>query len=109
MILRTAALTARRTSGTSIAGWRARPAPPTTRSRARYAAHLDAFSDADRAALAFTDAIVAGDVPPPFTKEDSPLDQSQRVEPERHRRVSMIVPRVLDALGVPIEHREPAS
>ena len=41
----------------------------------------EAFSDADRAALAFTDAIVTGDVPPAVTEElTRHFDESQRVE-----------------------------
>ena len=46
----------------------------------------EAFSPADRAALAFTDAIVAGDVPPAVTEElCRHFDEGQRVELTGHR------------------------
>ena len=68
----------------------------------------EAFSDADRAALAFTDAIVAGDVPPAVTEElTRHFDDGQRVELTVTAAFYSMVPRVLDALGVPIEEREP--
>jgi 4-carboxymuconolactone decarboxylase len=68
----------------------------------------EAFSDADRAALAFTDAIVAGEVPPAVTEELSRhFDDGQRVELTVTAAFYSMVPRVLDALGVPIEEREP--
>jgi 4-carboxymuconolactone decarboxylase len=67
----------------------------------------EAFSDADRAALAFTDAIVAGDVPPAVTEElTRHFDDGQRVELTVTAAFYSMVPRVLDALGVPIEERE---
>ena len=67
-----------------------------------------AFSDADRAALAFTDAIVAGKVPPDVTEElIRHFDESQRVELTVTAAFYAMVPRVLDALGVPIEAPEP--
>ena len=70
----------------------------------------EAFSDADRAALAFTDAIVTGDVPPAVTEElTRHFDESQRVELTVTAAFYSMVPRVLDALGVPIEDREPPS
>jgi 4-carboxymuconolactone decarboxylase len=63
-----------------------------------------AFSDADRAALAFTDAIVAGEVPPEITEElTRHFDDSQRVELTVTAAFYSMVPRVLDALDVPIE------
>ena len=68
----------------------------------------EAFSDADRAALAFTDAIVAGDVPPAVIEElMRHFDNGQRVELTVTAAFYSMVPRVLDALGVPIEEREP--
>ena len=66
----------------------------------------EAFSEADRAALAFTDAIVAGDVPPAVTEElMRHFDESQRVELTVTAAFYSMVPRVLDALEVPIEGR----
>jgi 4-carboxymuconolactone decarboxylase len=63
-----------------------------------------AFSDADRAALAFTDAIVAGEVPPEITEElTRHFDDSQRVELTVTAAFYSMVPRVLEALDVPIE------
>jgi alkylhydroperoxidase family enzyme len=67
-----------------------------------------AFSDADRAALALTEAIVAGDVPPEVTADVSRhFDDSQRVELTVTAAFYSMVPRVLDALGVPIEDQPP--
>jgi alkylhydroperoxidase family enzyme len=67
-----------------------------------------AFSDADRAALALTDAIVAGEVPPEVTADLSRyFDDSQRVELTVTAAFYSMVPRVLDALGVPIEEQTP--
>ena len=66
----------------------------------------EAFSPADRAALAFTDAIVAGDVPPAVTEElMRHFDEGQRVELTVTAAFYSMVPRVLDALEVPIEGR----
>jgi alkylhydroperoxidase family enzyme len=66
----------------------------------------EAFSEADRAALAFTDAIVAGDVPPAVTEElCRHFDEGQRVELTVTAAFYSMVPRVLDALEVPIEGR----
>ena len=63
-----------------------------------------AFGEADRAALAFTDAIVAGDVPAEITAELSRhFDDCQRVELTVTAAFYAMVPRVLNALGVPIE------
>jgi 4-carboxymuconolactone decarboxylase len=63
-----------------------------------------AFSDADRAALALTDAIVAGTVPEDVTEElMRHFDHSQRVELTVTAAFYSMVPRVLDALDVPIE------
>jgi alkylhydroperoxidase family enzyme len=68
-----------------------------------------AFSDGDRAALAFTAAIVAGQVPPAVTDElMRHFDEGQRVELTVTAAFYSMVPRVLDALGVPIEDREEA-
>jgi alkylhydroperoxidase family enzyme len=64
----------------------------------------EAFSDADRAALAFTDAIVHGEVPPEVNEELARhFDDQQRVELTVTAAFYAMVPRVLDALGVPIE------
>jgi alkylhydroperoxidase family enzyme len=66
-----------------------------------------AFSDADRAALAFTEAIVSGQVPSAVTHElMRHFDEGQRVEPAATAAFYSMVPRVLDALGVPIEDPE---
>ena len=66
----------------------------------------EAFSDADRAALAFTDAIVHGEVPPAVNEELARhFDEQQRVELTVTAAFYAMVPRVLDALGVPIEER----
>lgn len=66
----------------------------------------EAFSEADRAALAFTDAIVHGEVPPAVNEELARhFDEQQRVELTVTAAFYAMVPRVLDALGVPIEER----
>jgi alkylhydroperoxidase family enzyme len=63
-----------------------------------------AFSEADRAALAFTDAIVGGTVPPEVTAElTRHFDECQRVELTVTAAFYAMVPRVLDALEVPVE------
>jgi 4-carboxymuconolactone decarboxylase len=68
-----------------------------------------AFSDGDRAAHAFTAAIVSGQVPPAVTDElMRHFDEGQRVELAVTAAFYSMVPRVLDALGVPIEDREEA-
>jgi 4-carboxymuconolactone decarboxylase len=68
------------------------------------------FSEADRAALALTDAIVAGEVPPEVTAElMRHFDYGQRVELTVTAAFYSMVPRVLDALGVEIEEEKPAD
>lgn len=63
-----------------------------------------AFTAADRAALAFTEAVVADDIPPAVTDElVRHFDESQRVELTVTAAFYAMVPRVLRALGVPIE------
>jgi 4-carboxymuconolactone decarboxylase len=63
-----------------------------------------AFSPADRAALALTDAIVSGEVPADVIGELARhFDHEQRVELTVTAAFYSMVPRVLDALGVPVE------
>lgn len=67
----------------------------------------DTFSAADKAALALTDAIVAGHVPPEVDDElERHFDHAQRVELVVTAAFYSMVPRVLDALDVPIEGQE---
>jgi len=64
----------------------------------------DAFSDDERAALALTDAIVAGNVTAEIIAElDRHFSNAQRVELTVTAAFYAMVPRVLDALGVPVE------
>jgi 4-carboxymuconolactone decarboxylase len=64
----------------------------------------NAFSTAEKTALAFTDAVVAGNVPPALTDElVRHFDETQRVELTVTAAFYAMVPRVLAALGVPIE------
>ena len=64
-----------------------------------------AFSAAERAALALTDAIVAGDVPDTVIEElGRHFDHQQRVELTVTAAFYSMAPRVLDALDVPLEH-----
>lgn len=66
-----------------------------------------AFDAADRAALALTDAIVAGVVPEAVNEElGRHFDEGQRVELTVTAAFYSMVPRVLDALGVPLETDE---
>jgi alkylhydroperoxidase family enzyme len=68
----------------------------------------DIYSPADRAALALTDAIVAGAVPHSVSVEiDRHFDYTQRIELTVTAAFYSMVPRILDALGVPIEGHEP--
>lgn len=63
-----------------------------------------AFGPAVRAALALTDAIVAGEVPAEVNEEvDRHFDHAQRVELTLTASFYAMVPRLLDALGVPVE------
>ena len=64
----------------------------------------DAFDAAHRAALALTDAIVDGEVPEDINEElDRHFDYAQRVELTVTAAFYSMVPRLLDALRVPIE------
>lgn len=67
-----------------------------------------AFGPETRAALAFTDAIVEGRVPAQIN-DDLALhfDLAQRVELTVTAAFYSMVPRVLEALGVPVEDEEP--
>ena len=67
----------------------------------------DAFSHEERAALALTDAIVAGKVPDDVVEElGLYFNHTQRVELTVTAAFYAMVPRVLDALGVPVEGKE---
>jgi alkylhydroperoxidase family enzyme len=69
-----------------------------------------AFDECEKAALALTDAIVAGEVPPEIIAEvDRHFEYDQRVELTVTAAFYSMVPRILDALGVPIEGTEPAK
>jgi alkylhydroperoxidase family enzyme len=69
-----------------------------------------AFDAADRAALALTDAMVAGEVPDAVLAEvDRHFDAEQRIELTLTAAFYCAVPRALDALRVPIEGREPGA
>ena len=64
----------------------------------------DAFNGAERAALAFTDAVVADEIPPAVIDELARhFDERQRVELTVTAAFYSMVPRVLLALDVPIE------
>ena len=66
-----------------------------------------AFTPETRAALAFTDAIVAGEVPDEISDElDAHFDLAQRIELTVTAAFYSMVPRVLEALGVEIEDEE---
>jgi alkylhydroperoxidase family enzyme len=67
----------------------------------------DAFDAAEKAALALTDAIVANDVTPDVIEElERHFGHAQRVELTVTAAFYAMVPRVLDALGVPVEGTE---
>jgi 4-carboxymuconolactone decarboxylase len=66
----------------------------------------DAFSEQEHAALALTDAIVAGNVTEEIVAE---LDHAQPVELTVTAAFYAMVPRVLDALRVPMEGKEPQT
>ena len=69
-----------------------------------------AFDASEKAALALTDAIVDGDVPPEIIEElGRHFSLDQRVELTVTAAFYAMVPRVLDALGVPIEGTEPQA
>ncbi|HJS93157.1 MAG TPA: carboxymuconolactone decarboxylase family protein [Solirubrobacteraceae bacterium] len=68
----------------------------------------DAFDAEERAALALTDAIIAGAVPDEVIKElEGHFDHAQRVELTVTAAFYAMVPRILDALRVPVEGKEP--
>jgi alkylhydroperoxidase family enzyme len=67
----------------------------------------DAFDAAEKAALGLTDAIVAGNAPPEVIRElERHFGYAQRVELTVTAAFYAMVPRVLDALGVPVEGAE---
>jgi 4-carboxymuconolactone decarboxylase len=67
----------------------------------------DKFDASEKAALALTDAIVAGDAPPEVIRElERHFGYAQRVELTVTAAFYAMVPRVLDALGVPVEGTE---
>jgi 4-carboxymuconolactone decarboxylase len=68
----------------------------------------DAFDAEERAALALTDAIIAGDVPDEVIDElERHFDHAQRVELTVTAAFYAMVPRILEALRVPVEGKEP--
>jgi 4-carboxymuconolactone decarboxylase len=68
------------------------------------------FDESEKAALALTDAIVEGEVTPEIIDElGRHFSLPQRVELTVTAAFYAMVPRVLDALGVPIEGDEAAS
>ena len=68
------------------------------------------FGPAARAALALTDAIVAGEVPAEVNEELARhFDHAQRVELTLTAAFYTMVPRLLDALGVPVEDASAAD
>ena len=68
-----------------------------------------AFSDAERAALALTDALVEGHVPDEVnTAVDEHFGPQARVELTLTAAFYCAVPRLLDALRVPVEGNTPA-
>ncbi len=68
------------------------------------------FGPETRAALAFTDAIVSGNVPEHVNDElEAHFDLAQRVELTVTAAFYSMVPRVLYALGVPIEDDDVAA
>jgi 4-carboxymuconolactone decarboxylase len=67
----------------------------------------DAFDASEKAALALTDAIVEGDAPPEVIRGlERHFGHAQRVELTVTAAFYAMVPRVLDALGVPVEGTE---
>jgi 4-carboxymuconolactone decarboxylase len=64
----------------------------------------DKFDEAEKSALALTDAIVEGEVTPEVIRElERHFGYAQRVELTVTAAFYAMVPRVLDALGVPVE------
>lgn len=69
----------------------------------------DAFTEAERAALALTDALVDGHVPDEVNAAvDEHFDPQARVELTLTASFYCAVPRVLDALRVPVEEAAPS-
>lgn len=67
----------------------------------------DAFDDEQRIALALTDAIIAGSVPNDLIEDlERHFDHSQRVELTVTAAFYAMVPRILEALRVPVEGKE---
>jgi 4-carboxymuconolactone decarboxylase len=70
----------------------------------------DGFDECEKAALALTDAIVEGEVPPEvITELERHFGHDQRVELTVTAAFYAMVPRILDALGVPVEGTEEAA
>jgi alkylhydroperoxidase family enzyme len=68
----------------------------------------DAFDAEERAALALTDAIIDGNVPDEVIGElERHFDNAQRVELTVTAAFYAMVPRILEALRVPVEGKEP--
>lgn len=68
----------------------------------------DAFDAEERAALRLTDAIIADSVPDHVIEElEHHFDHAQRVELTVTAAFYAMVPRILEALRVPVEGREP--
>lgn len=68
----------------------------------------DAFDAGERAALALTDSIIAGTVPDEVIAElELHFSHTQRVELTVTAAFYAMVPRILDALRVPVEGTEP--
>jgi alkylhydroperoxidase family enzyme len=66
----------------------------------------EAFGPEERAALALTDAVIAGEVPDDVAAElERHFDRAQRVELTVTAAFYAMVPRVLEALRVPVEDR----
>jgi alkylhydroperoxidase family enzyme len=66
----------------------------------------EAFGPQERAALALTDAVIAGEVPDDVAAElERHFDHAQRVELTVTAAFYAMVPRVLEALRVPVEDR----
>ena len=71
-------------------------------------AHLSGFTDAERAALALTDSLVEGHVPDEVNATiDEHFGPQERVELTLTAAFYCAVPRLLDALRVPVEESTP--
>ena len=70
----------------------------------------DVFDDEERIALALTDAIIAGSVSDDLIEDlERHFDHSQRVELTVTAAFYAMVPRILEALRVPVEGKESRS